>query len=76
MSCPDILTRMMEAEKKAGDYLVGFSLVAVLSCPARDRTHNPCTRRWILNHWTTREVPLMNSFKTKVGEGLPSSRNL
>ena len=57
MSCPDILTRMMEAEKEAGDYHVGFSLVTVLSCPARDKTHNPCIGRRILNHWTTREVP-------------------
>ena len=23
----------------------------------RDRTHVPCTGRWILNCWTTREVP-------------------
>ena len=35
-----------------------------LSCPAacgssqvRDRTHVPCTGRWILSHQTTREVP-------------------
>ena len=76
LSCPDILTRMMGAEKEAGDYHKGFSLVAVLSCPSRDQTHNPCIGRWILNHWTTREVPLVNSFKTKVGEGLPSSRYL
>ena len=23
----------------------------------RDRTHVPCFARWILNHWTTRDVP-------------------
>ena len=23
----------------------------------RDRTHVPCVGRWILNHWTTKEVP-------------------
>ena len=23
----------------------------------RDRTHVPCVGRWILNHWTAREVP-------------------
>ena len=57
MRCPDILTRMMEAEKEAGDYHVAFSLVAVLSCPARDKTHNPCVGRWILGHWPSREVP-------------------
>ena len=27
------------------------------SSQTRDRTHVPCTGRWILNHWTTREVP-------------------
>ena len=27
-----------------------------LSSPTRDRTHVPCIDRWILNHWTTREV--------------------
>ena len=39
-----------------------------LGCPARgmwdvsswtrDRTHLPCSARWILMHWTTREAPL------------------
>ena len=34
-----------------------------ISCPeaygmTRDWTHIPCTGRWILNHWITREVPL------------------
>ena len=28
-----------------------------LSSLTRDRTHVPCIGRWILNHWTTREVP-------------------
>ena len=28
-----------------------------LSSPARDHTCNPCTGRWSLDHWTTREVP-------------------
>ena len=28
-----------------------------LSSPTRDRTHHPCTGRWSLNHWTTREGP-------------------
>ena len=27
-----------------------------LSSLTRDRTHVPCTARWILNHWTTRKV--------------------
>ena len=29
-----------------------------LSSPTRDQTHVPCISRWILNHWTTREVCL------------------
>ena len=29
-----------------------------LSSPTRDRTHVPLIARQILNHWTTKEVPL------------------
>ena len=28
-----------------------------LNSPTRDQTRVPCIARWILNHWTTREVP-------------------
>ena len=28
-----------------------------LSSPTKDQTPITCIRRWILNHWTTREVP-------------------
>ena len=44
-----------------------FLVVSGLSCPhstwdastlTRDQTYVPCIGRWILNHWTTREVPL------------------
>ena len=28
----------------------------------RDQTRVPCTGRWILNHWTTREVPISPLF--------------
>ena len=28
-----------------------------LSSSTRDQTHIPCIGRWILNHWTTREIP-------------------
>ena len=28
-----------------------------LSSPTRDETHVPCFAKWILNHWTIREVP-------------------
>ena len=40
-------------------------MVHGLSCPlvcgifsslTRDRTHIPCVAKWLLNHWTTREV--------------------
>ena len=30
-----------------------------LSSPTRDRTHVPCIGRQILDHWTTREVPIL-----------------
>ena len=35
-----------------------------LSSLTRDWTHKPCSRRWSLNHWITREVPvcLANGF--------------
>ena len=33
-----------------------------LSSPTRDQTRVPCIGRWILNHWTTREVPLIYFF--------------
>ena len=36
-----------------------------LSSPIRDRTRTPCIGRWSLNHWTTREVPLLFSW-TKI----------
>ena len=29
----------------------------ILSSQTRDRAHVPSFGRWILNHWTTREVP-------------------
>ena len=34
-----------------------------LSFPPRDWTHVPCIGRQILYHWTTREVPLVLTFK-------------
>ena len=33
-----------------------------LSSLTRDQTHIPCIGRWILNHWTAREVPGMTSW--------------
>ena len=40
-----------------------------------DRTHVPYTGRWILNHWTTREIPvLFYMMKTQAAwAGLPQS---
>ena len=35
-----------------------------LSCLTRGRTWVPCIGRWILNRWTTREVPSFNLYKT------------
>ena len=32
---------------------------------ARDRTHVPCIVIWILNHWTSKEVPLSSLIYTK-----------
>ena len=34
-----------------------------LSSPTRDRTCVPCIGRWILNLWTTREVPFLSFLK-------------
>ena len=33
-----------------------------LSSLTRDQTHTPCTGRWPLTHWTTRELPRMHYF--------------
>ena len=32
--------------------------MGALSSLTRDQTHIPCIGKWILNNWTTREVPL------------------
>ena len=32
------------------------------SSQTRDRTRVPCVGRWIPNHWTTREVPILSIF--------------
>ena len=34
-----------------------------LSSPTKDQTHIPCIGRQSLNHWTTREVPLISLFR-------------
>ena len=36
----------------------------------RDRTRIPFIGRWILNHWTTREVPAISNFKMTRGTSL------
>ena len=35
-----------------------------LNSPTRGRTHVPCIGRWILNHWTVREVPSCSLLST------------
>ena len=30
----------------------------IFSYPTRDGTHIPCVGKWLLNHWTIREVPM------------------
>ena len=37
------------------------TLQHVESSQARDQTFVPCTGRWVLNHWTTREVQQVGS---------------
>ena len=34
-----------------------FSCSAACGIPTTDWTHVPCIARWILKHWTTRDVP-------------------
>ena len=36
-----------------------------LSSLTRDQTHVPCIGRQILNHWTTREVPVKVIFDSR-----------
>ena len=37
-----------------------------LSSPTRGQTRVPCTGRWILNHWTIREVPSLYLFSHRL----------
>ena len=39
------------------------------SAQTRDWTHVPCTGRWILNHWTTREAPHCRHSYFKMASG-------
>ena len=39
-----------------------------LSSSTRDQIRVPCIKRWILNHWTTREVPEIFSLGVCVGD--------
>ena len=44
----------------SGNQSIGASASVLpmnISSPTRDQTLAPCFGRWILNHWTTREVP-------------------
>ena len=40
-----------------------------LISPIRNWTQVPCIERWRLNHWTTREVPVVIFWWRKLGEG-------
>ena len=44
-------------------WCMGFVSHHMESSQTRDPTRVPCTGRWILNHWTTREVPSYLIFK-------------
>ena len=46
----------------------------VESSKIRDRTHVPCIGRWILNHWTAREV--LNDVCLTVGTGRLSDTHI
>ena len=49
--------------QNTGSFIVVWELsnsvidMSDLSCSTRDQTHVPCIARWILNNWTTRNVP-------------------
>ena len=48
-----------------------------LSSLTRDWTDTPCIGRWILNHWTTREVPMRENFDcTRCREWVSSSHGV
>ena len=40
----------------------GSKVVVILSSLTRNQTHVPYIGRWILNHWTTKEVPTPTGF--------------
>ena len=61
LSCPHEIVIVAWASLVVVLGLSGF-LVACSRFPARDRTHVPVIRRWILDHWTTREVPKKSDF--------------
>ena len=44
-----------------------------LSSLTRGQTHVPCIARWILNRWTTKEVPTCLVFDHCQNSGLSSS---
>ena len=46
-----------------------------LSSPSRDQTVVPCISRQVLNHWTTREVPIL-TFKIQERHRLSSGREI
>ena len=58
-SCPREIVIVAQASLAAVLGLPGFSVACGISV---SRTRVPLTRRWILIHWTTREVPKKSDF--------------
>ena len=62
VSCGGCSCCGVQAPESTGSVLVAHGLSCseacrILSSQTRDRAHVPSFGRWILNHWTTREVP-------------------
>ena len=48
----------------------GFScplVCGIFSSLTKDQNHIPFIRKWILNHWTTREVPIIVTSMCHIG---------
>ena len=59
----------MESQRVGHDWatlLLLYYGIRDLSSPTRGQTWVPCTERWILNHWTIREVPGLYLFSHRL----------
>jgi len=52
---PDVL-QSLGSQRVGHDWVTELNWMWDLSSQTRDWTHVPCIGRWILNHWTTREI--------------------